>query len=324
VRRRYAVGLRAASIVLVAVALWFFIRDFTWSRLADRLSHATIWPLVLAGAMNFVMLVGKAVSWRIMLAPRYHVSTARLVRYTIVAFAASVLAPARAGELLRVWLLKKRDNIPTAEVAAVAIAEKLLDGVTMLVLVAPLPWLVPHLDAWVTDSILVCAAVALVAFVGLYIAVGRIENPTSWFARFISGMHVLRSGPRLLGSFAALMVVWLTDLVMIWLVAYAIGLPMPLGHDLLILFTLNLAITAPSTPAGVGALEVGVLAATRLLGIPDEPAFALALLYHALQILPLLVVGLALEWRLVLGREAHDLATDDPGREQSVNPAHTP
>jgi uncharacterized membrane protein YbhN (UPF0104 family) len=72
----------------------------------------------------------------------------------------------------------------------------------------------------------------------------------------------------------------------------------------LILFTLNLAITAPSTPAGVGALEVGVLLATRLLGIPDEPAAALALLYHGLQILPLLVVGLVLEWRLVLGKDA--------------------
>ncbi|HEX4450091.1 MAG TPA: lysylphosphatidylglycerol synthase domain-containing protein, partial [Kofleriaceae bacterium] len=80
------------------------------------------------------------------------------------------------------------------------------------------------------------------------------------------------------------------------------SLTVPQG--LLILFTLNLAITAPSTPAGVGALEVGVLLATRLLGIPDEPAAALALLYHGLQILPLLVVGLVLEWRLVLGKDA--------------------
>jgi uncharacterized membrane protein YbhN (UPF0104 family) len=307
VRKRYSVALRAASIVAVGVCLWLFVRDFTWSKLADRLSHATVWPLVIAAVLNYVLLAGKAVAWRIMLAPRYHVSTARLVRYTIVAFAASVLAPARAGELLRVWLLKKRDGVPTAEAAAVAIAEKLLDGVTMLVLVAPLPWLVPHLAAWVTDSLLICAVVALGAFAGLYIAVGRITAPKSWFARFIAGMHVLHSGRRLLGAFATLMIVWLADLLMIWLVAYAIGLDMPLGHGLLILFTLNLAITAPSTPAGVGALEVGVLAATRLLGIPDEPAFALALLYHALQIIPLIVVGLALEWRLVLGRDGRDL-----------------
>jgi uncharacterized membrane protein YbhN (UPF0104 family) len=83
---------------------------------------------------------------------------------------------------------------------------------------------------------------------------------------------------------------------------------MPIAAGLLVLFTLNLAITAPSTPAGVGALEVGVLAGTHLLGIPDTDALAFALLYHALQIIPLVIVGLALEWRLVLGKDGRDLA----------------
>ena len=308
---RLAILLRVAAIVVVAVCLWFFVRDVKWAQLGDELVRAKVWPLVVASLLNFVMLVGKAVCWRVMLAPRFNVSTARLVRYTIVAFAASVLAPARAGELLRVWLLKKRDGVPVADVAAVAIAEKLLDGVSMLILVAPLPWLLPHLEPWVTNSILICAAIAVVAFIALFIAVGRITEPSSWFGRFIAGMHVLRSGRRLILSFAALFVVWIADLVMIWLVAYAVGIDLALPAGLLILFTLNLAITAPSTPAGVGALEVGVLAATRLLDIPDEPAFALALLYHALQILPLVVVGLVLEWRLVLGKGVGELRADE-------------
>jgi uncharacterized membrane protein YbhN (UPF0104 family) len=287
---------------LVAACLWFFVKKIDWHRLGNELVTAKVWPLVIAAALNFVLLIGKAVCWRIMLAPRYRVPTLRLTRYTIVAFAASVLAPARAGELLRVWLLKKRDGVPTAEVAGVAIAEKLLDAVTMLVLVAPLPWLLPGLPKWVADSLMICAGVAVVAFVGLFIAVGRIREPDSWFGRFIAGMHVLRSGRRLVGSIATLMVVWIADWSMIWLVAYAVGIQLSIPAGLLILFTLNLAITAPSTPAGVGALEVGVLAATRLLDIPNEPALAFALLYHALQIIPLLIVALSLEWRLVLGK----------------------
>lgn len=300
--------LRIVTILAVAVGLWFFIKKIDWTKLGGHLATAKIWPLVLAAAVNYVMLVGKAVCWRIMLAPRHQVSTLRLTRYTIVAFAASVLAPARAGELLRVWLLKKRDGVPTADVAGVAIAEKLLDGVTILAFVAPLPWLLPDLPAWVTDSILICTGVALVAFIGLFIAVGRVKDPQSWFARFIAGMHVLRSPRRLIGSMLALWVVWIADLLMIWLVAYAVDIQLSIPAGLLILFTLNLAITAPSTPASVGALEVGVLAGTKLLGIADEPAFALALLYHALQIVPLVVVGLALEWRLVLGKDGRDLA----------------
>ena len=303
-RRWLAHALRVAVIAAIAVLLWLLIRKIDWTRLGRELAHATVWPLIVAALLNYVLLIGKAVSWRIMLAPNHRVSTARLVRYTIVAFAASVLAPARAGELLRVWLLKRRDGVPVADVAAVAIAEKLLDGVTMLVIVAPLHWLLPDLPAWVTRSILICAAVAVAAFVGLFVAVGRVEidDSSSWFARFIAGMHVIRSGRRLVLVIGSLLIVWITDLLMIWLVAHAVGIELSLGGGLLILFTLNLTITAPSTPARVGALEVGVLAATRLLGIADEPAFALALLYHLLQIVPLIIVGLCLEWRLVLGK----------------------
>jgi glycosyltransferase 2 family protein len=306
VRKYQAALLRAISIVAVVACLIIFARKMNWSELGADLAHARVLPLVIAGVINYGLLLGKAVAWRIMLAPRHVVSTSRLMRYTIVAFAASVVAPARAGELLRVLLLKRRDNVPTADVAGVAIAEKLLDGVTMLILVAPLPWLLPDLPRWVATSIAICAAIAIAAFVVLSILVRRIRivSDSSWLARFVAGMHVLRSGRRLAGVMAALFGVWLIDWIMIWLVGYAVGLSLTVPQGLLILFTLNLAITAPSTPAGVGALEVGVLLATRLLGIPDEPAAALALLYHGLQILPLLVVGLVLEWRLVLGKDA--------------------
>jgi hypothetical protein len=306
VRKYRAALIRAIGIVAVVACLYFFARKMKWSELGSDLAHAHVLPLVIAGVINYGMLIGKAVAWRIMLAPRYTVPTSRLVRYTIVAFAASVVAPARAGELLRVYLLKRRDNVPTADVASVAIAEKLLDGVTMLILVAPLPWLLPGLPAWVATSIGICAAIAIAAFVVLSILVRRIQigEDSSWLARFVAGMHVLRSGRRLAGVMVALFGVWLIDWIMIWLVGNAVGLSLTVPQGLLILFTLNLAITAPSTPAGVGALEVGVLLATRLLGIPDEPATALALLYHGLQIFPLLVVGLVLEWRLVLGKDA--------------------
>ncbi len=307
-RKALMLVVRVVTIAVIVACLWLLIRKIDWPKLGATIATASIWPLVVAAILNFVLLVGKGVCWRIMLAPRYDVPTLRLVRYTIVAFAASVLAPARAGELLRVWMLKHRDGVPTADVAAVAITEKLLDGVTMLILVAPLPWLLPDLASWVTNSIMILAALALVAFIGLYIAVGRIKDPTSWFARFIAGMEILRSPRRLLAALAALLVVWVADLLMIWLVTHAVGIEVSLGASLLILFTLNLAITAPSTPAGVGALEVGVLAATRLLHIPDEPALAFALLYHAIQIVPLIVVGLALEWRLVLGKDKPGVA----------------
>jgi hypothetical protein len=297
--------LRIAAVITIAACLWFFFRKMHWAKLGEALRDARVWPLVLAAILNFVCLWGKAVCWRIMLAPRYTVKVVRLFRYTIAAFAASVIAPARAGEVLRVWALKRRDGVPVAESAAVAVAEKLLDGISMLILIAPVPWLVPGLPSWVTRSMLLFGGIAVVVFVALVFVVGRIKvrAESSWFMRFLSGMHVLRSPKRLLLALLSLVVAWAADLAMVTLVLYAVGIDLPIGAGLLILFTLNVTIMVPSTPASVGALELGVLAATRLLHVPDEPALAFALLYHALQILPLVLAGFVLELRLVLGRD---------------------
>ena len=138
--RRLTLAIRILVIGVIAAALWWFVREMNFAALGRALSSAKAWPLVLAASLNFVCLWGKAVCWRIMLAPRHKISVTRLFRYTIAAFAASAIAPARAGEVLRVWTLKRRDNVPAADTTAVAVAEKLLDGISMLILVAPVPF----------------------------------------------------------------------------------------------------------------------------------------------------------------------------------------
>lgn len=305
-KRRWSIALRALAIAVVVACLWWFVRGISWADLGRALGRAMIWPLVVSAALNFVCLWGKAACWRIMLAPDHVVSTARLMRYTIAAFAASAIAPARAGEVLRLWELKRRDGVPVSATAAVALAEKLLDGVSMLILVAPVPWLIPGLPRWVDTSIAVLAGIALVAFLALYVAIGRVGDASSarsWFARFLAGMHVLRSPRRLALAMLTLMVVWAADVGELLCVSHAVGISLSVPAAILVLFSLNVAIAVPSTPASVGALEVGMMAAMRVLGIGGERALAFALLYHALQVIPLIAVGLALEVRLVLGRE---------------------
>ena len=305
-RRRLAmIVLRVVVVAAIVAALWYFIRKLDLDTVGSALASAKIWPLVLAAAINFVCLFGKAASWRIMFWPRYSIRLVRLFRYTIAAFAASAIAPARAGEVLRVITLKKRDGVPASSSIAVAFAEKLLCAISLVALVAPVPWLLPGLPQWVGGAITIAAVVTIGVFIVLWFAVGRVD-PTkakkSVVRRFVANMHVLRSARRLIGALLVLTFVWLADLGMILLSLYAVGIELPIAGAMLILFTVNLAILVPSTPAQVGALQLGALAALDLLYVPHEPALAFAVLYHLAQIIPIIVVGLLLELRLVLGR----------------------
>jgi uncharacterized membrane protein YbhN (UPF0104 family) len=304
--RTLKIAIRILVIGLIAAGLWWFVREMDFAEFGKQMRSAKLWPLLVAAGLNFVCLWGKAVCWRIMLAPRHKVGVWRLFRYTIATFAASAIAPARAGEVLRVWTLKRRDGVPVADTAAVAVAEKLLDGISMLILVAPVPFLLHGLPWKVAGAIVGCAAIAIALFVGLYIAVGRVDEGTSsrtWMRRFLAGMHVLRSPKRLLGSLVLLIFVWSADLGEVMAVFYALDMDLPIAAGLLVLFSLNVAIAIPSTPAQVGALELGAIAALQLLHVGGEKAGAFALLYHGLQVIPLIIAGLIFEYRLVLSRE---------------------
>ncbi len=89
--RSLRIAVRVALIAMIAVLFWYFIRQIAWDELATTLRHARIWPLIPAVAIAFFMLWCAAYSLGVMLAPRFVVSTPRLFRYTIVAYAGSVI-----------------------------------------------------------------------------------------------------------------------------------------------------------------------------------------------------------------------------------------
>src|SRR5262245_11229844 len=215
--RRWRLLLRVAVIAVVAVGLWWALRGLQVDELGSALETAIWWPVALAAVINFGLLACKALAWHVMLGPEHVVPIRRLFRYTITAFAASVIVPARGGEVLRIVALKRFDGVPATRSTAVALAEKLIDGLSMLIIMAPLPWLLPDLPASVSWWIGGLSALAVAALVALRIAVGRVTS-TGWLGRLIGGMAVLRRPRRFVGTLALLTLLWLLDVVMVKLV----------------------------------------------------------------------------------------------------------
>src|SRR5262249_18318170 len=93
---------------------------------------------------------------------------------------------------------------------------------------------------------------------------------------------------------------WLIDFGCVLLVFSAVGIKAPPAVGLLVLLGVNVAILIPTAPGNLGALEIGAIAALDLVGVPRAPAGAFAILYHAVQAIPLLIAGL-FDLRLALG-----------------------
>jgi hypothetical protein len=79
---------------------------------------------------------------------------------------------------------------------------------------------------------------------------------------------------------------------MILICAAAVGLPMSAALAAVALLGVNLAIALPSAPASAGAFESALVVVLGLAGTGKSDALGFALVYHAVQVVPVTLIGL--------------------------------
>jgi uncharacterized membrane protein YbhN (UPF0104 family) len=302
--RKMKLAARVAAVIGVVAACVWFLRSVEWHSVGDALRGADLRLVLLAAALNFLLVLVKAERWRVICEPIAALSTARLFANLLVGYAASIVLPGRAGEALRVVLLRDRVAVLTA--AGTIVAEKLFEGLGLLLLILPLPFLLP-LPRWVALTIAGVAALGFLGSIGA-VSLARVGN------RWSRGLACVRSRDRFVAATGWSLLSHLIDALEVWLVLSALHLDLPWPAPLLVLLTLNLAIAAPSTPGQLGAFEAGAVAGLRVLHVESSAALAFALVYHLAQVLPVLAAGLLLSPRAGAPAAAATAASFSPAR----------
>jgi uncharacterized membrane protein YbhN (UPF0104 family) len=266
-----------------------------------RLSHTLVQakPLVLlaVAAIAFAGLAWKAAFWRFALSAVSPVPFRSLLRYALAAAVGSILAPARAGDAFRVWILQRRHQVPLSVTLTIAGLEKLGDVAALVVLAAPLPWLVPQLSVSVRPWLLGLSGVPVV----VVLAIALVRRHAKWSKlSFFAGLRIFDFGRPVAIALACVFAAWVFDLASVELVLYAVGAAPTLTAGLMVLLITNLAIAVPVTPGNVGAHELGSALALKLLGFQVEIATVFALLYHGLHTIPVLLAGFVDARRLLV------------------------
>jgi glycosyltransferase 2 family protein len=263
---------RALAIAVVAMALVFALRGLSGHELLRALGRARL-AYVIAGSL-FLLGVGS-----ILRAARYGAllpavgarpRPSELWAIMILSAAANNVLPLRAGEVLRT-----KDTMATGvrlpRVVVAQVAEKVIEVATLVTLVAPV--LATHFGF--------CGPAPVTAGLFCLGAVG-----VGWAAR--------RFGVRarqLVRSFAWSLASDVVEIAIISVCLWGLGLPAGLSPSAAVYAGVNLAIAVPSTPASVGAFEAGAALPLIALGIEHDAAIAFALIYRAVQWLPVTLAG---------------------------------
>ena len=323
--------LRTAAVALLGVILLvLFLRNANLRDVWTEVTRARMDLVLVAVALTALTYVLRAMRWQYLLSPVGRVSLANALRMTVIGFAASAVLPARAGEVLRPWLLARKEGLSATAAFATIILERVLDTVMVLLLFG-LFLLLAEPDFARGDPVAfsrlkiggaLAALVSVVALAVMFFLAGHpgtlnslqagferalpvrlAATGTRFLRTFANGLAIVRQPGRLAVALLLSVPLWLSIATGIWCVSRAFHIDLPFMGSFLVMALLVVGVAVP-TPAGVGGFHYFYrLAATGFYAAPNDRAVGAAIVLHAVSFVPVAVVGLVL-----LAREGISLA----------------
>ena len=303
--------------ILLAVALLLWVlRGADPAAVWGQLKQASFGLMLVCVLLNLGHNVFRVWRWRVLLAPfRAGVPFRPMFVAIIVGYMTSWVVPGRLGELVRPMLLSARERVPLGPCIGSIVADRMLDGMSVVVLFVIGTWITPltgeaaEYETLIrTGSVTMAALVAGVTAAMLVVAstgarfegwLDRRHRSIRWIGRTMmavsSGVKALRS-PRLAVQLAAYsLAAWLTITLATLAGVRAAGADVSFGEILVIQPLLVLGVAVP-TPGGAGSYHGAMKIGLMLFGASLVTAVSAAFLMHFLIVVPIVVLGTVLLW----------------------------
>lgn len=299
------------GVAISIVFLFLALRGIHFDEFALALQRANPLWLLPGIAFYFLAVAVRAWRWSYLLRPLKTLSVGQLFPIVVIGYMGNNIYPARIGELLRAYVLRRDAGVPIASSLATVLIERMMDGIVMIGFALIGLQSAPNVSARAGQVIAIAIAVfalASAAFFWMALAPARtnrlaeaaiirlvphrFQAPLLGVAhRFVQGAQSLRSPRDLAAIFLSTVVVWLLETMKYGSVAQAFDLAVPFSGLMLVNGLSNLFTIIPGAPGAVGTFDAGGMLAMRALGVDDALAAAYVLTLHVVLWLPVTLLG---------------------------------
>ena len=295
-----------------ALFLYSALRGLRLPLVWEAVKHANYWWIIPGVAIYFVGVFIRTWRWYYMLRQFKDVSIKRLFPVVCIGYAGNNIYPARAGEVIRSYVLKKNEDIPISGSLATVLVERIFDGLVMLLFVfLALPFVsgIPPKYRSFVILLSIIFGVALVLFIAvaarpewvikLYSPLAQLIIPAkirpktdSMIERFLFGLASLQSPKDVVMIFFTSILIWLAETMKYWFVMHAFDFSVSFITLMLMNGIVNLFTTLPSAPGYIGTFDApGIKVLVDVGGVDPIIATAYTLVLHAALWLPITALG---------------------------------
>lgn len=330
--RRLAIGLLGLVVSVIAVVVVLQTVDVGLT--IDSIAHArleVVAPALLLVALGVVL---RAWRWQRLVPARPHpVPVLRVIPILLIGYLGNAVLPARLGEPIRAYLLARREGLSSFEVLGTALLERIVDVAILAVMAFAAAWILAA-PAWVIQltgaaALGASAIVLLLIFVGLgppirfvrrvihVLGWGAAERVLTVLERFALGVGGRSRGHPVAEASGLSIPIWLVDTSVCWLIAAGLAAQLSPAGALLVVAVGALGTSIPSAPGYVGTYELAASAAGQAVGLPAPTALSLAIVLHAVTLLPVALAG-GISLMVLGGGSLGEIASAASGGEESA------
>ncbi len=310
--RRHAGKFAASGIITFGIVYTVHKGGLKFLPEGGDFKRVHFWVLPVYVALYLAMNWFRSVRWRFLLRSIADVPKKRLFRVSCIGFAAILIIPFRLGEIVRPYMIRTpagRANslrggraITLAAATSSVVAERIIDGLYLSIVLALALFLVPTLHPLPDRVVGLPVSVAhvrlsgylmLVLFGSLFSTIAVYYFARSWahkttlavvgkvsrglaeklaatFEKFADGLHVFGRGKDAFGFFVETSLYWGFNVFGMWVLAVGCGVvhadnsPATLGETCALMGMLGCAVFIPGPPGMLGVFQAGIYAAMTM------------------------------------------------------------
>ena len=296
--RRHAAKLIASAVITASVIFTLEKGGLKLWPDSGNFAHVRWWTL---GAYFLTLIVTtyfRAMRWRFLLRSIAEVPRKRVLAVSWIGFAAILIMPFRLGEFVRPFMIREKGKISMPAATGTVVAERVVDGLYLSIVLALALVFVPHLEPLPTtvvglpvsvEAVRKSGFVMLGVFTTAFIVIGVYYFARDWARRITlavfglvskklgeklagiaehlaGGLHAFGRGPDALGFLWETTLYWFSNMAGMWLLAWGCGIvhgdgsPITFGETCALMGMLGVTILIPGPPGLLGVFQAGIYA----------------------------------------------------------------
>jgi hypothetical protein len=296
-RWRAHVGRWLGILISLALLAWI-LHTFDMAEVGRALLAANylyLLPLIALVVVNFAL---RALRWGTLFRDTSTPRWTDLFVAMMIGYLGNNILPARAGELVRAYVLGKRSGSSKSKALATVMVERVVDLLVVLFLFPVLLFFYP-VTGWLVRAGMVVGAIGLAATA--FLASLMIWGPhlLTWTLRrlaflphgiltrmeavgngFVAGVRGFRKPRQAFSFLSYTAVIWSMEAISVWIIAQAFSLPLSIGGSLFIILVIGIGMIIPSSPGYVGTYEFFALNALTVFSISGSNALGFTVIMH--------------------------------------------